>query len=145
MQALVRQFAPSPGDIKVFKEKRRMKDYHFYYFQYTSLFHAIVGCFAGKVHFKVNFILDPVILYYGGYRYDQPNHLYHNLLICHAFAYFTYDSIIEIYYGTDDLLTNLHHVVVVVSTAFFFFNKFGGYEYIGMKIHALLNSFAFNG
>ena len=53
------------------------------------------------------------------------------LLICHSMAYFTYDSIIEIYYGTDDLLTNLHHVIVVVSTSFFFFNKYGGFEYIG--------------
>ncbi len=55
-------------------------------------------------------------------------------LICHAFAYFTYDSIIEMYYGTDDMLTNLHHVVVVISTSFFFFNKFGGYEYIGKNL-----------
>jgi len=32
LQAFVRHFAPSPGDIKVFKEKRKLNDYHFYYF-----------------------------------------------------------------------------------------------------------------
>jgi hypothetical protein len=32
MQALVRKYAPPPGDIKVFKEKKKMNDYHFYYF-----------------------------------------------------------------------------------------------------------------
>ncbi len=53
------------------------------------------------------------------------------MLICHAMAYFLYDSIIEIYYGTDDFLTNMHHVVVLISTSFFFFNRYGGYEYIG--------------
>jgi hypothetical protein len=85
------------------------------------------------IHKLLIIIIDPLILYYGGYRYDQPNHLYHMLLICHSMAYFTYDSIIEIYYGTDDLLTNLHHVIVVFSTCFFFFNKYGGFEYIGNR------------
>ena len=51
-------------------------------------------------------------------------------------AYFTYDSIIEIYYGTDDLLTNMHHVIVVFSTCFFFFNKYGGFEYIGKILNS---------
>ena len=32
VQALGRKLAPVPGDVKVFKEKKRMKDYHFYYF-----------------------------------------------------------------------------------------------------------------
>ena len=49
LQALVRHFAPSPGDIKTFKEKRRLNDYHFYYFQYTSMVHALVGCICGKL------------------------------------------------------------------------------------------------
>lgn len=32
LHALVRRFAPSPGDIKTFKEKKRIGDYHTYYF-----------------------------------------------------------------------------------------------------------------
>ncbi len=52
-------------------------------------------------------------------------------MMCHSFAYFTYDSVIEIYYGTDDLLTNAHHVIVVGATYFHLRHKYGGYEYIG--------------
>jgi len=51
--------------------------------------------------------------------------------MCHAFAYFTYDSIIEIYYGTDDFLTNLHHVIVLVSNYCHVKGEFGGFEYVG--------------
>jgi hypothetical protein len=50
-------------------------------------------------------------------------------LIYHAFAYFTYDSIIEVYYGTSDLLTNMHHVIVVGATFVHVTTKFGGFEY----------------
>lgn len=78
-----------------------------------------------------NFNLDPFILYYGGYRYDQANHLYHMILMIHSFSYFVYDSIIEIYYGTDDFLTNAHHVVVLAATYFHIRNQYGGFEYIG--------------
>jgi hypothetical protein len=74
-------------------------------------------------------------MYYGGYRYDQPNHLYHMFLICHSFAYFAYDSIIEVYYGTDDLLTNAHHIVVVAATYFHIRNTHGGFEFICKYIH----------
>lgn len=56
------------------------------------------------------------------------------LLITHSFAYFTYDSIIEIYYGTDDLLTNAHHIVVVTATFFHMMNKYGGFEYVGTSL-----------
>lgn len=56
------------------------------------------------------------------------------MLICHSFAYFVYDSLVEIYYGTDDMLTNGHHAVVVVATFFHLKNKFGGFEYIGMYL-----------
>jgi len=55
-------------------------------------------------------------------------------------AYFCYDSIIEIYYGTDDLLTNLHHIVVVVATSFFFFNKYGGFEYMVLHLMAEISN-----
>ncbi len=63
-------------------------------------------------------VADPLILYYGGYRYNQPIHLYHNMLISHSLAYFSYDTVIELYYGTDDFLTNLHHVIVVTTTMY---------------------------
>ncbi|CDW77088.1 transmembrane protein [Stylonychia lemnae] len=115
LQALVRKFAPPPGDIKVFKEKKKMNDYHFYYFQYPTFVHAIIGCIAG-------------------YRYDQPNHLYHQILMVHSFAYFTFDSIIEIYYGTDDALTNAHHLVVLIASFTHVKNSFGGFEYIVLHL-----------
>jgi len=67
----------------------------------------------------------------GGYRWNQPTHLAHMVVMCHAFAYFTYDSIIEIYYGTDDFLTNLHHVIVLVSNYCHVKGEFGGFEYVG--------------
>jgi hypothetical protein len=76
-------------------------------------------------------IVDPLILYYGGYRYNQPNHLYHMFLMSHAFAYFTYDSIIEIYYRTDDFLTNMHHVCVLISSYCHITSPNCGFEYIG--------------
>lgn len=70
LQVIVRKFAPPPGDVKVFKEKNKMNDYHFYYFQYTTFIHAMIGCIFGK-HLKHSFnFIDPLILYYGGYRYD---------------------------------------------------------------------------
>jgi hypothetical protein len=60
----------------------------------------------------------------------------------HSFAYFVYDSIIEIYYGTDDFLTNAHHVVVLAATFTHINNKFGGFEYIG-KYLSLKPAFPF--
>jgi hypothetical protein len=45
---LVRTFVPEPMPKKYFIEKKKMKDYHFYYFQFTSLLHAIIGCIASK-------------------------------------------------------------------------------------------------
>ncbi|CDW75199.1 transmembrane protein [Stylonychia lemnae] len=140
LQAFARKFAPPPGDIKVFKEKKKMNDYHFYYFQYTTFVHAMLGCIAGNYFILVLLHIDPLILYYGGYRYDQPNHLYHMILMVHSFAYFTYDSIIEIYYGTDDFLTNSHHVVVLLASFTHVINRYGGFEYIGNSIKFFLNT-----
>jgi hypothetical protein len=40
------------------------------------------------------------------------------MLISHSLAYFSYDTVIELYYGTDDFLTNLHHVIVVTTTMY---------------------------
>ena len=53
------------------------------------------------------------------------------LMMVHAFAYFIYDSIVEVYYGTDDLLTNLHHVCVVTVNFFHLKATYSGYEFIG--------------
>ena len=96
-----------------------MRDYHFYYFQWTTLIHAAVGC-----------VVDPLVLYYCGYRYNQPNHLYYNLLMVHSFAYFTYDSIIERYYQTDDLITIAHHIAVLVTSVVHLRAPYSGFEYI---------------
>ena len=64
--------------------------------------------------------------------------------MCHAFAYFVYDSIIEVYYGTDDMLTNCHHVIVVGCTYFHLRNRIGGYEFIGTIYIFKFNSTAFS-
>ena len=78
-----------------------------------------------------SYLIDPLILYYGGYRYNQPNHLLHQFLMVHGFAYFLYDSIIEVYYQSDDLLTNLHHVCVVGCSFFHVRSRGSGFEYRG--------------
>jgi len=67
----------------------------------------------------------------GGYRYNQPNHLYHQLMLAHATAYFVFDSIVELAYGTDDLLTNCHHVCVIMVSYFGMRSSHSGFEYIG--------------
>ncbi len=46
--AALRRFLPEPGPRKVYEEKKRMFEYHTYYFNYTSLFHALFGCIMGK-------------------------------------------------------------------------------------------------
>jgi hypothetical protein len=76
--------------------------------------------------------VDPIAMYMAGYRYNQPTHLSHMFIMCHAFAYFTFDSIIEIIYGTDDLLTNLHHVIVLISNYCHMKGQYGGFEYLVM-------------
>lgn len=106
-----------------------MKDYHFYYFQYPIMVHALVGVFG-----------DPLILYYGGFRYNQPNHILHMHLMVHSAAYFAYDTIIEIYYKTDDMLTNFHHFFVLVGSFFHVRNTYSGYEYILMHWVAELSN-----
>ena len=68
-------------------------------------------------------------MYLGGYRYNQPSHLYHKFLICHSFAYFLFDSISEFYYKCDDILTNGHHAVVLWCCTSHILNHFGGYEF----------------
>ena len=46
--ALLRKYLPEPGPKKLYEEKKRMFEYHTYYFNYTSLFHAVFGCIMGK-------------------------------------------------------------------------------------------------
>ncbi|TNV78206.1 hypothetical protein FGO68_gene11597 [Halteria grandinella] len=41
---LAKRYLPEPGPKKEFLEKGKMKDYHFYYFQVTSMIHALIGC-----------------------------------------------------------------------------------------------------
>jgi hypothetical protein len=55
----------------------------------------------------------------------------------HATAYFVFDSILEISYGTDDMLTNLHHACVILVSYFGMRAGHSGFEYIG-------NIFMFN-
>lgn len=93
------------------------------------MIHAIVGCIG-----------DPLVLYYGGFRYNQPNHLLQKHMMIHAAAYFVYDTIIEIYYGTDDLLTNMHHFFVLVGSFFHLRNNYSGYEYVMMHLVAELSN-----
>lgn len=52
-------------------------------------------------------------------------------MISHASAYFIFDSIIEIYYRTDDLLTNMHHVCVIFVSYFGMRAPHSGFEYLG--------------
>ena len=48
LQALIRKLVAEPGPWKQFPDAKKMHDYHFYYFQYTTLVHAIVGCVLGN-------------------------------------------------------------------------------------------------
>jgi hypothetical protein len=79
---------------------------------------------------KINLLVDPLVLYFGGYRYNQPNHLYHKLMLAHASAYFLADSILEVAYKTDDFLMNCHHVCVLAVSYFGFTANHSGFEYL---------------
>ena len=71
------------------------------------------------------------MLYFAGYRYNQPNHLYYKFMVSHSTAYFVFDSILEISYGTDDLLTNCHHVCVILVSYFGMRADHSAFEYVG--------------
>ena len=58
----------------------------------------------------------------------------------HSVAYFTYDSIIEVYYKTDDFLTNVHHFLVLSASIFHLKNQYSGYEYILMHLVAEMSN-----
>ena len=46
--ASLRRFLREPGPKKIYEEKKKMHEYHTYYFNFTSLFHAVFGCIMGK-------------------------------------------------------------------------------------------------
>lgn len=48
----------------------------------------------------------------------------------HCTAYFVYDSIIEVYYKTDDFLMNLHHVCVCAVSFWQLSSKTSGFEFL---------------
>lgn len=129
LHAVLRKTIPPPGKIEEFKARNKMRDYHAYYLQFISLFHAFMGC-----------IFDPLILYWGGYRYNQPNHLLHNFMLAHSFAYFLADSILEIAYGTDDMLMNCHHVAVLFVSYFNIRAPHSGFEYLLVHFFAELSN-----
>ena len=132
INALLRKFAPGPGPIEDFEKRKKMRDYHTYYFQYTSLIHALVSVIGGNIFMiSLNKAIDPIALYIGGYRYNQLNHIAPLIMNTHALAYFLYDSIIEKIYGTSDLLMDLHHICVL-SVAFTVFREnHSGFELLG--------------
>jgi hypothetical protein len=55
--ATLRKYLPEPGPRKVYEERKKMHEYHTYYFNYTSLFHALFGCIMGKFYQKSSFSL----------------------------------------------------------------------------------------
>lgn len=81
--------------------------------------------------YLLSITLDPFIFYYGGYRYNQPNHLYYVFILSHSFAYFIFDTIIEIFYRTDDALTNVHHAVCLAVSYFGIRAPHSAFEFVG--------------
>jgi len=75
-------------------------------------------------------ILGPYILYAGGFRYNKPNHILHYYLMWNSQAYFIYDFLVEIYDGTADLITNLHHVIVIGGSFFHMQSHYAGWEFV---------------
>ena len=58
----------------------------------------------------------------------------------HSLAYFIFDTIIEIYYGTTDLITTFHHIFVIGGSIPHLFTKFSGCEYMLMLFVAELSN-----
>jgi hypothetical protein len=52
------------------------------------------------------------------------------VLMTHSLAYFIYDTLIEIYYGTADTITNAHHFIVLAGTVMHVRSKYNGFEFI---------------
>ena len=49
IHAVLRKVLTPPGDIREFEKKKKMHKYHAYYFQYTSIIHAVIGILTGKL------------------------------------------------------------------------------------------------
>ena len=61
----------------------------------------------------------------------MPNHLLLTFMISNSFAYFIFDTIVEMAYGTDDMLTNCHHAVCLLVSYFCFCAPHSAFEFIG--------------
>ncbi len=48
LQYLLRRFLPEPGPIKHYIEKKKLFEYHTYYLNFPSIFHALFGCIMGN-------------------------------------------------------------------------------------------------
>ena len=58
----------------------------------------------------------------------------HILIICNSVSYFVFDWVAEIYFGTIDVLTNIHHAVSIVSSSFLFYTNYGGAELLWITL-----------
>lgn len=54
-------------------------------------------------------------------------------MVSHSFAYFIFDTIIEVYYHTDDMLTNVHHVVCLGVSYFAIRAPHSAFEFVGKE------------
>jgi len=77
-----------------------------------------------------NIFIDPLGIFLFGYRYNQDNHLFYQIVMVHCTAYFFYDSVIEIYYKTDNFLMNLHHVCVCSVSLWQLSSRNSGFEFL---------------
>jgi hypothetical protein len=59
LHVLVRLLAPSPGLKEDFIGRKKLREYYFYYFQYTSLFHALTSIFLGKAELRLTSLQTP--------------------------------------------------------------------------------------
>lgn len=54
-------------------------------------------------------------------------------MVSHSFAYFIFDTIIEVYYRTDDMLTNVHHAVCLLVSYFGMRAPHSAFEFVGKR------------
>ena len=129
---LVMKFSKPPRALKEYQEKKIMPELYLYYFDWVSITHAIIGITLGNTYLLKS-VLDPIIIYYSGYRYNQPNHILHMFLMLHSLGYYIVDSILEIYYKTDTMMINIHHVIVIFATVCNARGTTSGFEFVCNK------------
>ncbi len=56
-----RKFLPTPGKYEDFKARKKIRDYHAYYFQFISLVHALAAVFLGKHMSSIEFFLQTLL------------------------------------------------------------------------------------